>query len=225
MHQMTYDLFSNADAGPTAPESIPLGQQAVLLRGFLTRSEADDLVHDVRSIAQHAPWRHMETPGGKPMSVATTGCGALGWISDRSGYRYSPTDPLTGQAWPAIPDRWLQHAARASQSAGFANAPQPDACLINRYTQAAKLSLHQDRDERDLQAPIISISLGMPALFVWGGHTRSDALQTVPLHHGDIVVWGGVDRLRFHGVRRLLPAPAHALTGDTRINITLRKAA
>jgi len=156
------------------------------------------------------------------MSVATTSCGALGWISDRRGYRYTATDPISGQPWPAMPLQFLQLAQRAARQAGF-DAFVPDACLINRYAPGTRLSLHQDRDEQDLSAPIVSVSLGLPATFVWGGMARGDKAQRVPLAHGDVVVWGGADRLRFHGV---LPVASgdHVLTGPHRVNLTLRRA-
>ncbi|MBS0467733.1 MAG: DNA oxidative demethylase AlkB [Proteobacteria bacterium] len=212
------DLFAN---DPAAPQALPLGAQAVLLRGFAL-AQADALVQCVQHIATHAPWRHMQTPGGQTMSVAMTGCGPLSWISDRRGYRYAAHDPLTGQPWPAMPQAFLQLAQAAAQQAGFAGF-QPDACLINRYAPGARMSLHQDRDERDMDAPIVSVSLGLPAMFLWGGATRAERPLRVPLQHGDVVVWGGVDRLRFHGVLPLAPG-AHPTTGDCRINLTFRKA-
>ena len=156
------------------------------------------------------------------MSVATTGCGPLSWVSDRRGYRYAALDPLTGTPWPALPADFAQLAHAAAQEAGFA-AFVPDACLINRYAPGTRLSLHQDRDEQDLAAPIVSISLGLPATFLWGGDTRGERALRVPLRHGDAVVWGGVDRLRFHGVLPVAPGQ-HPATGECRINLTLRKA-
>ena len=155
------------------------------------------------------------------MSVATTGCGPLSWVSDRRGYRYAALDPLTGKPWPALPADFAQLAHAAAQEAGFA-AFVPDACLINRYAPGTRLSLHQDRDERDFSQPIVSVSLGVPAVFLWGGLQRSDRAARVPLWHGDVVVWGGVDRMRFHGV---LPVPPglHQLLGEQRINLTFRK--
>lgn len=212
------DLFAN---DPAEPRVQPLGPQALLLRG-LALAQAQALLQDIEQIVQRAPWRHMLTPGGQAMSVAMTGCGPRSWVSDRRGYRYADRDPLTGQPWPALPANLVQLAQAAAQQAGFA-AFAPDACLINRYAPGARMSLHQDRDERDLTAPIVSISLGLPAVFLWGGATRGERALRVPLGHGDVLVWGGVDRLRFHGVLPVAPG-THPDTGDCRINLTLRKA-
>jgi alkylated DNA repair protein (DNA oxidative demethylase) len=164
----------------------------------------------------------MVTPSGHRMSVAMTNCGALGWVSDRTGYRYVAQDPETGQPWPPMPDRFLGLAQNAAAQSGFAGF-LPDACLINRYEPDARLSLHQDRDERDLTAPIVSVSLGLPAVFLWGGLKRKDPTRRIPLVHGDVLVWGGPDRLRYHGVLPL-KAGQHALLGEQRINLTFRKA-
>ena len=212
------DLFAD---DPAEPSTLALGMQAVLLRGFAL-AQAPQLLEEVRQVVRQAPWRHMQTPGGKAMSVATTGCGPLSWVSDRRGYRYAALDPLTGKPWPALPADFAQLAHAAAQEAGFA-AFVPDACLINRYAPGRRLSLHQDRDEQDLAAPIVSISLGLPATFLWGGATRGERALRVPLRHGDTVVWGGVDRLRFHGVLPVAPGQ-HPATGECRINLTLRKA-
>jgi len=216
---MTADLLSAAGASPPAP--LPLGRQAVLLPGA-AMAQAPALWACVQAIAQSAPWRHMETPGGRAMSVATTNCGAWGWVSDRRGYRYLACDPATGQPWPSLPAAFVEVARAAAAQAGF-EAFEPDACLINRYAPGTRLSLHQDRDERDLAAPIVSVSLGLPATFLWGGLARSDKTWRAPLAHGDVVVWGGVDRLRFHGVAPVA-AGDHPLTGPFRINLTFRKA-
>ena len=212
------DLFADDPAQPTA---LPLGAQAVLLRGFAL-ARAGELLQGVRQVALQAPWRHMRTPGGQAMSVAMTGCGPLSWVSDRQGYRYAARDPTSGQPWPAMPAVFARLAQAAAQQAGFAQFA-PDTCLINRYESGARMSLHQDRDERDLAAPIVSISLGLPAVFLWGGAARSAPAQRVPLHHGDVLVWGGVDRLHFHGVLPIAPGE-HPATGACRINLTLRKA-
>jgi len=216
---MTDDLFSN---DPQAPQALPLGRHATLLRGVaLTAVPA--LLEGVDRAAAAAPWRHMETPGGRRMGVATTNAGALGWVSDRRGYRYQATDPLSGAAWSPLPAAFAALATAAAAEAGLGGGFVPDACLINRYTPGIRLSLHQDRDEQDLGAPIVSVSLGLPATFLWGGHARGDAVQRVPLAHGDVVVWGGEDRLRFHGVAPVAEG-THALTGPCRINLTFRKA-
>jgi alkylated DNA repair protein (DNA oxidative demethylase) len=156
------------------------------------------------------------------MSVAMTNCGPLGWITDRRGYRYTGIDPQAGVEWPPMPDCFARLAAEAALSAGFDDFA-PDACLINRYLPGASLSLHQDKNEQDFRAPIVSVSLGMPATFLFGGHKRSDRPTRIPLVHADVVVWGGEDRLRFHGVAPL-KENAHQHLGAQRINLTFRKA-
>ncbi|MDA8453626.1 DNA oxidative demethylase AlkB [Acidovorax sp. GBBC 3334] len=217
---MTPDLFDSDDDHAPA-ERLPLGPGAALLRGFALPL-AQALRSDVLAVAQSAPWRHMETPGGRAMSVGTTRCGALGWVSDRRGYRYARHDPATGAPWPAMPARFEQLARDAAAAAGF-DGFRPDACLINRYAPGARLSLHQDRDERDLQAPIVSVSLGLGAVFLWGGFERAGPATRVALRHGDVVVWGGADRLRFHGVMPV-PQGEHPDWGAARVNLTFRKA-
>ena len=215
----TGDLF--ADHTPVDDARVVLGEAAFLLRGFAL-ADAPALLAGVDAIAQQAAFRHMITPGGFEMSVALTNSGTLGWTSDRHGYRYATQDPLTGKTWPSLPDVFLRLARNAAAEAGFPGFT-PDACLINRYVPGARLSLHQDRDEQDYGAPIVSVSLGMPAMFLWGGHKRVDKTQRIPLFHGDVVVWGGPDRLRYHGVAPLKDVP-HPLLGSQRINLTFRKA-
>jgi DNA oxidative demethylase len=201
--------------------SVRLGPGAVLLTAF-ARKPAAELLVDVTDICDHSPLRHMETPGGWRMSVAMTNCGEAGWVTDRSGYRYDSIDPDTGKAWPLMPPRFFALAASAAAAAGFSGFT-PDACLINRYEPGARMSLHQDRNERDVSAPIVSVSLGLPAIFLWGGHRRAERPLRLPLMHGDVVVWGGTDRLRFHGVRSLANG-THPMTGAVRYNLTFRKA-
>jgi DNA oxidative demethylase len=179
------------------------------------------LVEEVSRIAQVAPFRHLVTPGGYTMSVAMTNCGRVGWVSDRKGYRYDPVDPDTGKRWPTIPKALLDLAVRAAEEAGFAGY-DPDACLINRYAAGAKLGLHQDRDENDAWAPIVSVSLGLPAVFLWGGKKRGDAVRRLRVESGDVAVWGGPARFIYHGVAPL-KAGEHLLTGMVRINLTFRK--
>lgn len=218
----TGDLFADhehIDDAPAAP--LALGPASFVLRGFAL-ADAPALLAAVEAIAQQAPFRHMVTPGGFEMSVALTNSGTLGWTSDRHGYRYATQDPLSNQPWPPLPDVFLRLARDAAAVAGFPGFT-PDACLINRYVPGARLSLHQDRDEQDYGAPIVSVSLGMPAIFLFGGHKRTDKTQRVPLFHGDVVVWGGPDRLRYHGVAPL-KEHAHPLLGAQRINLTFRKA-
>jgi DNA oxidative demethylase len=202
------------------PSSERLEEGAVLLRGFAT-AEAPALLEEVARIAQTAPFRHLVTPGGYTMSVAMTNCGRVGWVSDRTGYRYDPTDPDNGAAWPAMPAAFLDLAARAAAEGGFPGY-DPDACLINRYQAGAKLGLHQDRDEKDAWAPIVSVSLGLPAVFLWGGKKRGDSVRRLRVESGDVAVWGGPARFVYHGVAPLKDGE-HPLTGTVRINLTFRK--
>jgi alkylated DNA repair protein (DNA oxidative demethylase) len=193
----------------------------LVLRGF-ARNLAAELVAAVENIAVAAPFRNMVTPGGYRMSVAMTNCGRAGWVTDRSGYRYDPVDPMTGQPWPTIPGLFRRLAGDAAAAGGFAGF-EPDACLINRYEPGTKLSLHRDEDERDLTAPIVSVSLGLPAVFLFGGKKRGDRPRRIGLESGDVVVWGGPDRLAYHGVAPLAEGD-DPLTGSRRINLTFRKA-
>ena len=217
----SFELFPDLQTHPAPGTREPLGPGAQVLRGFALPL-AERLVPAIDDIAAHSPFRRMVTPGGFTMSVALTNCGALGWTSDRRGYRYSPIDPQHGQPWPAMPAAFRALARDAAAAAGF-DGFSPDACLINRYLTGARLSLHQDRDEQDLDAPVVSVSLGMAATFLFGGLARTDKAQRIQLHHGDVVVWGGADRLRFHGVLPLKGTP-HPLLGEQRINFTFRKA-
>lgn len=210
--------FDGAQGG--APR-FTLGEQAALLRGF-ARERAPELLTAIDDIAAVSPFRHMVTPGGWEMSVALTNCGGAGWVTDRSGYRYDAIDPATGRPWPAMPQAFVDLAAEAAEAAGFSGF-RPDACLVNRYAPGARLSLHQDRNERDFDQPIVSVSLGLPAIFLWGGKARADRARRIPLIHGDVVVWGGPDRLTFHGVHPLAEGE-HPLTGAIRFNFTFRKA-
>lgn len=216
---MTLDLFGGDD--PAQQGRVTIGPQSVVLRGFALPT-VDALLAGVDDVTAQAPFRHMETPGGYTMSVALTNCGELGWTTDARGYRYSRVDPVSGQPWPAMPQAFRQLAQDAAREAGFPDFA-PDACLVNRYEPGSRLSLHQDRNERDFDAPIVSVSLGMPAMFLFGGDGRADRAARVPLFHGDVVVWGGVDRLRFHGVMPLQDLP-HPRLGSQRINFTIRKA-
>ncbi len=204
-----------------APRLEPLGPGAAVLRGFATSSEVA-LLAGVQDVTARAPFRHMVTPGGFRMSVAMTNCGALGWVTDRSGYRYDPIDPESGKHWPPMPDAFLRLAVDASAHAGL-DGFVPDACLINRYEAGTRLSLHQDKNEQDLSAPVVSVSLGIPATFLFGGSNRADKATRVLLNHGDVVVWGGPARLRYHGVLPL-KAGHHPLVGEHRINLTFRRA-
>jgi DNA oxidative demethylase len=205
----------------TPGEALPLVQGAMLLKHF-AEAEAKELLRAIEAIIEAAPLRHMETPGGFRMSVAMTNCGSAGWVSDGSGYRYDALDPMTQMPWPAMPAVFRDLAARAAQAAGFADF-EPDACLINRYEAHARLTLHQDKNERDFGAPIVSVSLGLPALFLWGGLKRSVRQRRLRLESGDVVVWGGPARLVYHGVAPLAPGE-HPLTGPYRFNLTFRKA-
>jgi len=218
---MTFDLFDALPADPDTPSATePLGPGAVVLRGF-ARDVDSSLLATVDQVGAQAPFRHLITPGGLRMSVAMTNCGEAGWVSDRAGYRYDPVDPDSGVPWPPMPEVFRALAERAAASAGYPGFA-PDACLINRYLPGTRLSLHQDRDELDLRAPIVSVSLGLPATFLWGGLRRADKPARIRLAHGDVVVWGGPSRLVFHGIAPLADDD-HALTGRTRINLTFRK--
>jgi len=212
-------LFDDSDELESKRES--LGSGAVVLRGFATK-RSGSLLNAVQGVAAKAPFRHQVTPGGFRMSVAMTNCGALGWITDENGYRYVPDDPLSGDPWPTMPGCFCDLASDAATEAGY-DGFEPDACLINRYDPAARLTLHQDQDERDLDAPIVSVSLGVPAMFLFGGLKRSDRQRRIPLWHGDVVVWGGPARLRYHGVLPL-KEDSHPALGKRRINLTFRKA-
>jgi len=216
---MQRDLFG----GPTGVEEFrePLGEGATLLRGFAAAKQ-NALLDSVQQVLAAAPFRNMVTPGGQRMSVAMTNCGRAGWVSDRRGYRYDATDPVTDRPWPQMPDSFLRLAENAAAESGF-TAFRPDACLINRYEPGTRLSLHQDKDERDFSAPIVSVSLGLPAVFLFGGLTRSDRPRRIRLESGDVAVWGGPARLNFHGIAPLADGD-HPLTGRCRINLTFRKA-
>lgn len=202
-------------------ELEPIGRCAFLMRGFAL-PYVEDVLAAVKVIQTCAPFRHMVTPGGFIMSAGLTNCGALGWTTDRRGYRYTTTDPMTGAPWPAMPPVLMALAGSAAEAAGFEGFA-PDACLVNRYAPGARLTLHQDKNEKDFDAPIVSVSLGMTANFLFGGLKRTDRTEQIALHHGDIAVWGGADRLRFHGVLPL-KGIAHPLLGHERINLTFRKA-
>jgi alkylated DNA repair protein (DNA oxidative demethylase) len=201
---------------------VILGPDASVLSGFALPEETA-LLAALQDVEANAPFRHMVTPGGYRMSVAMTNCGPLGWVTDRTGYRYVSVDPLSGLPWPPMPESFLRLATAAASEAGFINFA-PDACLINRYEPGAKMSLHQDKDERDFHQPIVSVSLGIPAVFLFGGERRADKTIRVRLMHGDVVVWGGATRLRYHGVMPL-KEDNHSSLGRYRINLTFRKAA
>jgi alkylated DNA repair protein (DNA oxidative demethylase) len=211
------DLFDNLDP---VQEREELGPGAVLLRGRALPVERAVLTA-LDEVVMAAPFRHMVTPGGFEMSVAMTNCGAAGWVTDRSGYRYAPDDPLSGRPWPAMPDPFLGLASEAAAEAGFPGFV-PDVCLINRYVPGARMSLHQDKDERDFANPIVSVSLGLPATFQFGGMSRKDRPRNIPLRHGDVLAWGGPSRLVYHGVLALKEGE-HPL-GRQRLNLTFRKA-
>jgi alkylated DNA repair protein (DNA oxidative demethylase) len=204
-----------------ARATTTLDEGATCLHGFAA-SLVSELVEVVAQITAAAPFRHMVTPFGKSMSVAMTNCGRVGWVSDKSGYRYDRCDPETGLPWPAMPELFLRLAATAADAAGFRGFV-PDGCLINRYAPGSRLTLHRDEDERDFTQPIVSVSLGLPAVFLWGGRERSDRTRRLELTSGDVVVWGGAARLTYHGVKDLA-AGEHALTGAFRLNLTFRHA-
>jgi alkylated DNA repair protein (DNA oxidative demethylase) len=214
------NLFESVSQTELPKEILCTG--AVMLRGFAQKYQTQ-LFAGLKEVAAKAPFRHMVTPGGFRMSVGMTNCGALGWITDETGYRYDRVDPETKEAWPEMPDRFLTVASSAAAEAGF-DEFFSDACLINRYEPGSKLSLHQDKNERDFEQPIVSVSLGVPAMFLFGGLRRSDKTERIPVEHGDVIVWGGPSRLRYHGIMPL-KENFHPLTGRTRFNLTFRKAA
>jgi DNA oxidative demethylase len=214
---MQNDLFDSAEV-LAAREEIAAG--AVLLRGF-ARPIQHDLLAAIEAITAQAPFRHLTTPGGHRMSVAMTNCGSFGWVSDRTGYRYDGNDPDSGKPWPEMPPVFRELAGQAAAQAGFVDF-RPEACLVNCYEPGARLSLHQDRDENNYDAPIVSVSLGLPATFLWGGLKRADKTVRYRLEHGDVVVWGGPSRLVFHGVAPLADGE-HSLLGRRRVNLTFRK--
>jgi alkylated DNA repair protein (DNA oxidative demethylase) len=213
------DLFDGDEFGQ--PQHAELAPGAMLLHGHALPLE-DAILAALCEIAETAPFRHMVTPGGFAMSVAMTNCGAAGWVTDRTGYRYDPRDPDSERPWPRMPDTFLTLATGAAAAAGFSDFA-PDACLINRYQPGARLSLHQDRNERDFAAPIVSVSLGLPGVFQFGGLKRNDPVRGIALHHGDVVVWGGPSRLRYHGILPLQDG-VHPRLGRMRVNLTFRKA-
>ena len=213
---------SSAAIGDLLEDStLSLGEGGVVLRGF-ARDQESALVATVDEIAATAPFRNMITPGGFRMSVAMTNCGRAGWVTDRKGYRYTPDDPVTGRRWPPIPPLFRRLAADAADAAGYPGF-EPDACLMNLYEPGTRLSLHRDENERDMAAPIVSVSLGLPAIFLFGGHQRGNHARRIALESGDVVVWGGPLRLFYHGIAPLAEGE-HPLTGRRRINLTLRKA-
>ncbi|MGY4290993.1 alkylated DNA repair protein (DNA oxidative demethylase) [Bradyrhizobium sp. LM2.7] len=215
---MTADLFDSlAEARPSREE---IADGAALLRGFAKPIE-QELIAAVHAIVAQSPFRRMTTPGGYQMSVAMTNCGERGWITDHTGYRYDPIDPRSGAEWPAMPPVFRDLARRAAEQGGFTGFA-PDACLVNRYEPGTQLSLHQDKDELDMSAPIVSVSLGLPATFLFGGMARSDKPRRFRLVHGDVVVWGGSSRLAYHGVAPLAEGE-YALLGRQRINLTFRR--
>jgi len=215
----TENLFK--DMSNNVPQTISLADGAVLLRGFVKDID-QPLLQAVEEVAVQSPFRHMITPGGFRMSVAMTNCGSVGWVTDSTGYRYDPIDPENGKNWPVMPAVFLDTAKRAATVAGFEKF-YPDACLINCYEPGARLSLHQDKDERDADAPIVSVSLGLTAIFLFGGNTRSIRPKRYQLEHGDVVVWGGPSRFVYHGIAPLAQG-SHPVTGARRINLTFRKA-
>lgn len=214
-----FDLFETL--APLDPPTEIMAEGAMLLRGAALPFETE-LLAALDGITGQAPFRHMVTPGGFVMSVAMTNCGAAGWVTDRTGYRYDCNDPQTGLPWPAMPASFLALATTAATQAGYPDF-RPDACLINRYEPGARLSLHQDKNERDFANPIVSVSLGLPAIFQFGGLKRNDPVRKYALRHGDVAVWGGPSRLYYHGVPELKDG-IHETVGRMRINLTFRGA-
>jgi len=216
---VTLDLFDTARDAADKKEVLYDG--AVLLHGFALAHE-DEILDGVDTVLVQSAVRHMFTRSGLRLSVAMTNCGDYGWISDRNGYRYAPLDPVTGKPWPAMPAAFVDLARSAALAAGYADF-EPDACLVNRYEPGTRLTLHQDKNERDFAQPIVSVSLGIDAVFLFGGLERSDRPQRLPLTHGDVVVWGGPSRMRYHGVMPL-KVSSHPRLKQCRINLTMRRA-
>lgn len=212
------DLFSN---GSSETLRTAIGEQATLFHQFLSQTD-ETLLRDVREALRQSPLRHLYTPSGHKMSVKSSNCGHYGWLTDKHGYRYQGIDPVTNKPWPPMPPSISIKAVEAARLAGFESF-QPDSCLINVYMPGAKMGLHQDKDEADFTKPIVSFSLGLPVNFLWGGFKRSDKYQKISLQHADALVWGGKDRLRYHGVQQLKEA-VHPVTGRCRVNLTVRQA-
>jgi alkylated DNA repair protein (DNA oxidative demethylase) len=215
------ELFTDDETVGIVARTHALPAGATLLAGYAREQDAG-LLAALSAMLQVAPLRHMITPGGHRMSVAMTNCGAYGWVSDERGYRYDARDPVSGAPWPAMPELLRSLSVQAARSAGYPEFT-PDACLINRYEPGARMSLHQDKNERDFSAPIVSVSLGLTATFQFGGLQRSDPVKRLPLVHGDVLVWGGSARLVFHGVLPLKDG-VHPTLGRQRINLTFRAA-
>ena len=215
---MSPDLFAEVSSDCI---KLSISEGAYYLKSFAL-AESSMLLHEIAKVAAQAPFRTMLTPGGKSMSVAMTNCGSFGWVSDQAGYRYSCIDPLNAKPWPEMPDLFMHLAIEAAKVAGFEQF-RPDACLINRYDISSKMGLHQDKDEQDMQAPIVSVSLGVSARFAFGGKNRDDQTQKIWLHHGDVVVWGGPARKNYHGIATVKPGDQPA-TESFRFNLTFRKA-
>jgi alkylated DNA repair protein (DNA oxidative demethylase) len=213
-------LFENSTESESLNED--LGPGTAILRD-MAKDRDIEIMDALFSVAVRSPFRHMVTPGGFRMSVAMTNCGALGWVTDRKGYRYASVDPETNTPWPAMPNVFMDLAREAATKGGYPSFV-PDACLVNRYEPGARLTLHQDKNESDFEEPIVSVSLGLPAVFLFGGLERSDKTVRVPASHGDVLVWGGPARLRYHGVNPLKDG-SHPLSGGYRFNLTFRKAA
>ncbi|MDV6315154.1 DNA oxidative demethylase AlkB [Idiomarina sp. HP20-50] len=212
------DLFINDSSTPLNTE---IGEQATLFHQFLFQND-QMILNEIRNVVKLSPLRHLKTPSGHKMSVKSSNCGVYGWVSDENGYRYQKSDPVTGELWPQMPSIIKMKAVEVAELAGFKNF-EPDACLINVYMPGAKMGLHQDRDEADFTQPIVSFSFGLPVTFMWGGFKRSDKYQKFSLQHADALVWGGEDRLRYHGVQQLKEA-THPVTGRCRVNLTIRQA-
>lgn len=212
---MQSDLFQMDKPIPDLPDGV------AFLSDFALEN-AGELVGELNGVLSKSPFRNMKTPGGHTMGVAMTNCGTHGWVSDRSGYKYTRDDPMIEKPWPEMPGVFQALASEAAAKAGFPNF-KPDACLVNKYLPGTKLSLHQDKDEADFSQPIVSVSLGLPATFELGGMARKDPKQLIAMSHGDVLVWGGPSRMRFHGVR-MVKSGVHDLLGACRINLTFRKA-
>ena len=203
----------------SSPAAVAVAPGVDYFPGILDRAAQEALRDEIFAILIEAPpFRPRMPRTGKPFSVRMSNCGPLGWVSDETGYRYQPTHPETGRGWPEMPSRLVEIWMRLAP-----DAPPPEACLINLYDASARMGQHQDRDEQELAAPVISLSLGDTALFRLGGRERGDRTRSLKLQSGDAIAFGGPARLAFHGIDRITPGSSTLLTGGGRINLTLRR--
>lgn len=201
--------------------TVLLAEGAMVLRRFATPVVVA-LMEGVEAVVAQSPLRRLIVPNGRPMRIEMTNCGLVGWVNIDGRYRYSRVDPLTGRSWPGMPATFRRIAGAAASAAGYPDF-QPAVCIINRYAVGADLQMHQDRDDTQDRQPVVSVSLGLPAIFHFGGQGRGEKPLTIPLDDGDVVVWGGASRMHRHGVAPVAPG-VHPRTGAYRYNLTFRTA-